>query len=78
MSRSEHRIHISLEHSARTVSSNFKAGMTGEGGKDRFGATMSSGEIGVSGPVELEEVADSDRDGSVAPDSRVDDVEKVF
>lgn len=52
--------------------------MTGDGGKDRSGATMSNGEIGVAGPADVEEVADSDKDGTVTPDSRVDDVDGVF
>lgn len=61
-----------------TASSNICAEMIGDGGKDRFEATMSNGEIGVAGPADVEEVADSDKDGTVTSDSRVDDVEGVF
>jgi len=52
--------------------------MTGEGGKDRTGATMSSGEMGVVGAADVEEVPVRDRDGIVMLDSRVDVVECFF
>ena len=52
--------------------------MIGEGGKERSLATMSNGEIGVSGSQDVEEVADNVREGNVAPDSRVEDVDEVF